>query len=130
MRRTRAFHVWWWSRVPSDKGCPRVGTSPVKPRAHIQTGTGLKELTTREKLGAMKDMKMLFSARDRAQVEMARDQLIAAGVSCEVREYPTQTQEPGIPSYRELWVQANNDYHTASILYASPVKVLRQRWLR
>ncbi|HZR17511.1 MAG TPA: hypothetical protein VFE51_09305 [Verrucomicrobiae bacterium] len=104
-----------------------AGACPVKPRAHNQTGTGLKEFTAREKLEAMKDMKMLFSARDRAQVEMARDQLTAAGVSCEVREYPTQTQEPGTPSYRELWVQANTDYHTASILYASPVRVLRQR---
>ena len=75
----------------------------------------------------MKDMKMLFSARDRAQVDQARDQLTAAGIACEVREFPTHSEEPGSQAYRELWVQANGDYHTASILYASPVKVLRQR---
>jgi hypothetical protein len=75
----------------------------------------------------MKDMKMLFSARNRAQVEQARDRLTAAGISCEVREYRANSAETGSVPYRELWVQASTDYHTASILYASPVQVLRQR---
>jgi hypothetical protein len=75
----------------------------------------------------MKDMKMVFSARDRSQVEQARDRLAAAGIPCEVRQYPSHPAKTGTLLYRELWVQANTDYHTASILYASPLQVLRQR---
>ena len=70
---------------------------------------------------------MLFSSRDRAQIEQVREKLLAAGVQCEVRNFPVDAQACGTSSYRELWIQANPDYHTASILYASPVRVLRQR---
>jgi hypothetical protein len=72
-------------------------------------------------------MKMLFSARSRAQIERARDALLAAGIRCEIREFPVQAQEFGMTCYPELWIEANADYHTASILYASPITVLRQR---
>ena len=71
-------------------------------------------------------MKMLFSARNRAQIERARDALLAAGIRCEIREFPVEAQEFGMTCYPELWVDSNSDYHTASILYASPINLLRQ----
>jgi hypothetical protein len=75
----------------------------------------------------MKDMKMLFSSRDRAQIELVREKLVAAGIRCEVRDFPVDSEECGRSSYPELWVQSNGDYHTASILYASPLRLLRRR---
>ena len=72
-------------------------------------------------------MKMLFSARSRAQIERAREALLATGIRCEIREFPVAAQEFGMTCYPELWVEANPDYHTASILYASPLSVLRRR---
>ena len=70
---------------------------------------------------------MLFSSRERAQIEQIREKLIAAGRRCEVRNYAVDDNGNGTRSYCELWVQANTDYHTASIMYASPIQVLRQR---
>ena len=70
---------------------------------------------------------MLFSSRNRTQIEQVRDKLLAAGVRCEVRNFPVDTHISGTSCYPELWVQPNPDYHTASILYASPLRVLRQR---
>jgi hypothetical protein len=70
---------------------------------------------------------MLFSSRDRSQIDEVRAQLLAAGVRCEVRSYPVNAALSGTPSYPELWIENNPDYHTASIVYASPVRVLRQR---
>lgn len=70
---------------------------------------------------------MLFSCRNRAQIEQVRDKLASSGIRCEIRDFPVDTQECGARVYPELWVQANPDYHTASILYASPVRLLRER---
>lgn len=75
----------------------------------------------------MKDMKMLFSARDPAQIQQARDKLVLNGVRCEIKVFTTATPAGGRTAYPELWVEANPDYHTASILYASPLRLLRQR---
>jgi hypothetical protein len=72
-------------------------------------------------------MKMLFSSRDRAQIELVRQKLALGGIRCEVRSFPVDEQVCGTSSYSELWVEANPDYHTASILYASPVSLLKQR---
>ena len=72
---------------------------------------------------------MLFSSRDSAQVERIRERLIAAGTRCEVRKYAVDDDVNGTRSYCELWVQATTDYHTASIMYASPIQLLRQRAL-
>ncbi len=72
-------------------------------------------------------MKMLFSSRNRAQAELVRAKLNAAGIRCEVRTYPVDPEASGASSYSELWVEATADYHTASILYTSPVQILRQR---
>lgn len=69
---------------------------------------------------------MLFSARDWARVEWARGRLVQKGVSCEIRTFHTETVDGGRTSYPELWVQADPDYHTASILYASPLRLLRE----
>jgi hypothetical protein len=46
-----------------------------------------------------------------------------------VRNYAVDDIVNGNRSYCELWVEANTDYHTASIMYASPIQVLRQRAL-
>jgi hypothetical protein len=70
---------------------------------------------------------MLFSSRDRAQTELVREKLVTAGIRCEVRSYRVEAEVGGTSSYSELWIEANRDYHTASILYASPLQVLRQR---
>ena len=78
-------------------------------------------------LTRMRDMKMLFSARDPAQVERARARLVLEGIPCEIRTLATATAEGSKTTYPELWVEADPDYHTASILYASPLRLLRQR---
>jgi hypothetical protein len=70
---------------------------------------------------------MLFSSRDRVQIELVRGKLIAAGLHCEVRNFTVDSQVSGTSCYAELWVEGNADYHTASILYASPVRLLKQR---
>jgi hypothetical protein len=75
----------------------------------------------------MKDMRMLFSARDRRQIERARNRLVAAGIYCEVRTFRSTTPGADDSCYPELWVRANPDYHTASVLYTSPLQLLRQR---
>jgi hypothetical protein len=69
---------------------------------------------------------MLFSARDPARIEWARDRLIEKGVRCEIRTFYAATPEGRRTSYPELWVQGDADYHTASILYASPLRLLRE----
>jgi len=70
---------------------------------------------------------MLFSSRSRAQIERARASLVAAGVRCEIRDFPVDEVETGTASYPELWVESNPDYQTAAILYASPVRLLQQQ---
>jgi hypothetical protein len=75
----------------------------------------------------MKDMRMLFSARDRRRIERARNRLVAAGIYCEVRTFRSTTPGADDSCYPELWVRANPDYHTASVLYTSPLQLLRQR---
>jgi hypothetical protein len=100
---------------------------PVKPRSKFQNTTGLPGLHISGTLLSMQDMKMLFSSRDRAQIEQVREKLLAAGVQCEVRDFPVDAETCGTSTYPELWVRADPDYHTASILYASPVRVLRQQ---
>ena len=75
----------------------------------------------------MQDMKMLFSSRNRAQIEQVRAKLAASGIRCEVRYFPVDAQLSGTSSYPELWIEPNSDYHTASILYASPIRLLQQR---
>ena len=74
----------------------------------------------------VQDMKMLFSSRDRAPIEQVRAKLVSAGVRCEVRDYPIDVQVSGTCSYPELWVQSNPDCQSASILFTSPGRLLRQ----
>jgi len=106
----------------------RIGMiAPVIPRGRFR---GLSQLTRCLRDGnvfSMRDMKMLCSSRDRFQIDLIREQLVAAGIRCEVRSLSTSDNDNGITVYTELWVEANADYHTASILYASPLRVLRQR---
>ena len=60
-------------------------------------------------------------------MERVRANLVAAGIRCEIRDFPVDESESGTNSYPELWVEINADYHTAAILYASPLRELRQR---
>lgn len=89
--------------------------------------SGFESLRPRPEGGDMKEMRLLFSARDPGRIEWAHDQLVRAGVSCEVRSFRTSGLEGGVLNYPELWVEANSDYHTASIIYASPLQLLRGR---
>jgi len=70
---------------------------------------------------------MLFSSRDRAQAELVREKLHATGIRCEVRNFLLEAEGGGPSFYSELWVESNSNYHTASILYTSPLRILRQR---
>jgi hypothetical protein len=56
-----------------------------------------------------------------------RQKLIAAGIRCEVRNCVVDADGTGAVSYPELWIESSSDYHTASILYASPIRLLKQR---
>ncbi len=60
-------------------------------------------------------------------MERVRASLVAAGIRCEIRDFSLEASEAGTGSYPELWVESNADYHTAAILYASPLRELRQR---
>lgn len=111
----------------NGSAAPRRGGPPVKPRCYFQDHTGLNCVVLNGTMPSMQDMKMLFSSRDRAQIDQVREKLLAAGIRCEVRNFPVNAEVSGTTSYPELWVQANPDYHTASILYASPVRLLQQR---
>jgi hypothetical protein len=54
----------------------------------------------------MQHMKMLFSARELAQIEPVRQRLTAAGVRCVIRDFPvTRTGRPAC-WYPELWIQS------------------------
>jgi hypothetical protein len=99
----------------------------VKPRDYFQIHTGLNDILAHGTLFSMQDMKMLFSSRNRAHIEQARGQLVAAGIRCEIRDFPVENPESGTACYPELWIESNTDYHTASILYASPLRLLRQQ---
>ena len=57
----------------------------------------------------MQYMKMLFSARDVAHIEPVREKLMAAGVRCEIRNFPTSRARSAF-WYPELWVQSNAGY--------------------
>ena len=69
---------------------------------------------------------MLFSSRNRTQIEHVRAKLASSGIRCEVRFFHLDASLNGTSCYPELWVEANSDYHTASILYASPVGLLQR----
>jgi hypothetical protein len=62
----------------------------------------------------MQYMKMLFSARDLAHIEPVREKLAAAGVRCEIRDFPPTGRGRSAFWYPELWVQSNADYDRGS----------------
>ena len=103
----------------------RPGESPGR----IQGAVPIDPPPARWNSFLVQDMKMLFSSRDRSHIEYVREKLVAAGIRCEVRSFLLADNVNGPASYPELWVEANTDYHTASILYASPISLLRQRSL-
>jgi hypothetical protein len=61
-------------------------------------------------------MKMMFFSSERVEVERLRQELVAAGMPCEVREGGAVE---GIFANRpevELWLQNDEDYYWASML--------------
>ena len=59
-------------------------------------------------------MKMLFFSSERAEVESVRNELLAAGVACEIRETVATTSP--ISGDTELWIQDDADAHRAAML--------------
>jgi hypothetical protein len=63
-------------------------------------------------------MKLLFSSSNGELVEDIGSRLVREGVACEVRFQPSTAEAPYPSSYRELWVQADNDLQWATALVA------------
>ena len=61
-------------------------------------------------------MKMMFYSAERAEVERLRQELAAAGMSCEVRESGTAESIYANAQELELWLVNDDDYHWASML--------------
>ena len=78
-------------------------------RVNFPPDSGLKGSSARGIILPMQYMKMLFSARDVAHIEPVREKLTAAGVRCEIRDFPTSRARSAF-WYPELWVQSNGDY--------------------
>ena len=64
-------------------------------------------------------MRLLFSSSDPAEVERFRQTLAAAGIACEIRHDLAGPNTLGIASYPELWIQDDNDFRAASMLFAT-----------
>ena len=62
-------------------------------------------------------MKMLFFSSERAEVESVRNELIGAGVACEIRQYEAAIDAPRKSTGdAELWIQDDADAHRAALL--------------
>jgi hypothetical protein len=61
-------------------------------------------------------MKMIFFSAERAEAELVRTELLAAGVACEVREKETGDGRLSNVSDAEVWIQNDEDSHRALML--------------
>lgn len=62
-------------------------------------------------------MKMLFFSSERAEVESVRNELLAAGVPCEIRKNEALAEGTSQTSGdTELWIQDDADAHRAAML--------------
>ncbi len=59
-------------------------------------------------------MKMLFYSSDHAEVERVSREFALAGITCEVRHFPSRRGKP-IPD-AELWIRNDGDCHRAFML--------------
>ncbi len=68
-------------------------------------------------------MMMVRSGSDLRRLEKAKQDLRRAGLACELREDFAGTKACdamlGLPCYPELWLQRDEDYHTAVTLLAT-----------
>jgi len=61
-------------------------------------------------------MKMIFFSAERAEAELVRTELLAAGVACEVREKEMGDGLLPNVSDAEVWIQNDEDSHRAMML--------------
>jgi diadenosine tetraphosphatase ApaH/serine/threonine PP2A family protein phosphatase len=59
-------------------------------------------------------MKMLFYSSDHAEVERVSREFALAGITCEVRHFPSRKGKP-VPD-AELWIRNDRDCHRAFML--------------
>ena len=64
-------------------------------------------------------MKFLFSSSDIPDIEFVKAALVKAGIRCEVRHNTPSLAALDTPIYPELWIQKEDDYLSASMLFAS-----------
>ena len=64
-------------------------------------------------------MKFLFSSSNIPEIELVKAALVRAGIRCEIRHNTTFLAALDTPIYPELWIQTEEDYLSASMLFAS-----------
>ena len=64
-----------------------------------------------------KSMKLLVSGSDTAKIELVRTKLLATHIRCEIRRELATGKPDGLPSYPELWVIQDKDFHVASRIF-------------
>ena len=63
-------------------------------------------------------MKMLFFSTDRDEVEFVRQNLVDAGIVCEIHDRGVITGLSLRPSDAELWVLRDREYYRAALVCA------------
>jgi hypothetical protein len=69
-------------------------------------------------------MRVLFSFPDRQRVVLVAGKLLAARIPCEVRGMPPEGQAANFPSYPEVWIRNDADYHAASLVLCRSLATL------
>jgi hypothetical protein len=62
-------------------------------------------------------MKLSFSSSDLTHIGRVGREFVEAGIPCGVRYDPPQQGTCPTPPHAELWVQNENDFHRAVLLY-------------
>ena len=62
-------------------------------------------------------MRLLFSSSDITDIGRVGREFIAAGIPCGVRYDPPSEGARPAPAHAELWVQNEDDFHRAVLLY-------------
>jgi hypothetical protein len=62
-------------------------------------------------------MKMLFSSSDITEIGRVGREFAEAGILCGVRYDPPREGASPAPAHAELWVQNQNDFYRAVVLY-------------
>ncbi len=62
-------------------------------------------------------MRMLFSSSDIAEIGRVGHEFAEAGIPCGVRYDPPREGTCPAPAHAELWVQSENDFYRAVLLY-------------